>query len=99
VYALAALHDGAEEVEVVHWFLERPREQLGVRYRAPQLPALQRELLARAARARAGGFAVSPAPHRGLCLTCPGRGGLCSWGERETLRNEPRSSRDESLPR
>ncbi len=37
-------------------------------------------------RARASGFRVSPQPHRGLCLTCPGRAGLCSWSESETLR-------------
>ena len=36
-----------------------------------------------------GSFAVSPRPHRGLCLTCPGRAGLCSWEESETLREDP----------
>ena len=40
----------------------------------------------RIARARERRFAVSELPHRGLCLTCPGRAGLCSWPESETLR-------------
>ncbi len=33
-----------------------------------------------------GGFAVTHTPHREICLTCPGRGGLCSWGETHTMR-------------
>ncbi len=40
-------------------------------------------------RAAAGAFAVSSLPHRGLCLTCPGRAGLCSWEETQTLRADP----------
>jgi len=41
--------------------------------------------------ARERRFAVSSMPHRGLCETCPGRGGLCSWSEAETLRPQPPS--------
>ncbi|HEY7960675.1 MAG TPA: UvrD-helicase domain-containing protein [Solirubrobacteraceae bacterium] len=89
VYALAALHDGAREVEVIHWFLERPGELVAGSHRAAERDSLQRQLHARAERARERGFAVSPLPHRALCLTCPGRAGLCSWGERETLRERP----------
>jgi ATP-dependent helicase/nuclease subunit A len=91
VYALAALRDGAAAVEVVHWFLERPGEPLSVRYTALERDELEGRLLARIADVRAAGFAVSARPHRGLCLTCPGRAGLCSWGESETLREDSRS--------
>jgi ATP-dependent helicase/nuclease subunit A len=91
LYALAVLRDGAPEVEVVHWFLQRPAEPVGARYRAADLVALERRLAGRLADAHAAmtTFSVSPNPHRGLCLTCPGRGSLCSWGEVETLREDP----------
>jgi ATP-dependent helicase/nuclease subunit A len=89
IYALAALHDGAERVEVVHWFLERPHEPVTAVFRRADLPALARELRERADRARARGYAPSPAPHRHLCLTCPGRATLCSWDSSVTLRPSP----------
>jgi len=89
LYALAVLRDGAARVEIVHWFLERPGEAVGASYSAAERPELEERLAARLQRARAGGFAVSPAPHRGLCLTCPGRGTLCSWSELETMREDP----------
>jgi ATP-dependent exoDNAse (exonuclease V) beta subunit len=90
VYALAALHGGAQEVEVVHWFLQRPGEPVGARYGAAERQALERELIERAERARQRGFAVSSSPRRELCLTCPGRVTLCSWSEQDTLRERPR---------
>jgi ATP-dependent helicase/nuclease subunit A len=89
LYALAALCDGASEVDVIHWFLERPREWVVVRFRADRRPQLERQLLDRIRGARERGFAVSRTPHRGLCATCPGRAGLCSWDEAETLRDWP----------
>ena len=89
LYALAVLRQGAGEVEIVHWFLERPEEPVSVRHEAGERPALEQQLSARVAGARARGFAVSPHPHRGLCLTCPARSGLCSWSETETLREHP----------
>jgi ATP-dependent helicase/nuclease subunit A len=89
LYALAALREGAAKVEVVHWFLERPHEWVTAGYRATQRAALEQLVAEHVTRSRARGFAVSPSPHRGLCLTCPGRAGLCSWGERETLREDP----------
>ncbi len=89
LYALAALHDGAREVEVIHWFLERPHEWVAARFRAGEREQLEGRLLARVRHACAGGFAVSETPHRGLCLTCPGRARLCSWDEAETLRERP----------
>jgi ATP-dependent exoDNAse (exonuclease V) beta subunit len=89
LYALAILREGAPSVEVVHWFLERPEEAVSVSYSAQERPALERDLLARLERARGRGFAVSRHPHRGLCLTCPGRTSLCSWGEEATMGEEP----------
>jgi ATP-dependent helicase/nuclease subunit A len=88
LYALAVLRGGAPSVEIVHWFLERPGEWASVRHTSLARGELERQLASRVARARAGSFAVSPRPHRGLCLTCPGRVGLCSWGESETLRED-----------
>jgi ATP-dependent helicase/nuclease subunit A len=89
LYALAVLRDGAPEVEIVHWFLERPEEAVSVRYGAAERPELERLLAARIAGARERGFAVTPHPHRSLCLTCPARTGLCSWPESDTLREDP----------
>ena len=76
-------------MEVVHWFLARPAEWVGARYQAAERPALEASLAGRLQRARSGAFAVSERPHRGLCLTCPGRAGLCRWGDAETLRADP----------
>jgi hypothetical protein len=97
LYALAVLREGAAAVEIVHWFLERPEEWVGVRYTEADRVSLERQLAARLALARTRPFAVSPRPHRGLCLTCPGRAGLCSWDEAHTLRenaDEPVTTAD-----
>ena len=83
------LRDGAPAVEIVHWFLERPRDWVSARYAAADRSALEEELGARIARARASALRVSERPHRGLCETCPGRGGLCSWSDAHTLREQP----------
>jgi ATP-dependent exoDNAse (exonuclease V) beta subunit len=88
LYALAVLREGAAAVEIVHWFLER-EEWVATRYATVERAALERELQALLARAREQPFVVSERPHRGLCLTCPGRGDLCSWGERWTMRERP----------
>ncbi|MGC2374985.1 MAG: UvrD-helicase domain-containing protein [Solirubrobacteraceae bacterium] len=85
IYALAAIEDGAHEVEVSHWFLERPASWVSSRFASHERSHLREQLLARLATAQAKGFAVTQAPHRGICLTCPGRGGLCSWGETRTM--------------
>jgi ATP-dependent helicase/nuclease subunit A len=89
LYALAVLRDGAPSVEIAHWFLERPGKWVARRYEAGERGALEAELAARLERARARGFAVSDEPHRGLCLTCPGRGALCSWEDAQTMREQP----------
>jgi hypothetical protein len=89
LYALAVLREGAPAVEIMHWFLERPHEWVSTRYAIADRRALERELAARIARARTSAFRVSERPHRSLCETCPGRGGLCSWSDAETLRDQP----------
>ncbi len=89
LYALAVLREGAEQVEIVHWYLERPEEPVAVRFQAAHRAELEAALRARTDWAATQPFEVSPNPHRALCLTCPGRGGLCSWSEAETLREAP----------
>jgi hypothetical protein len=89
VYALAALRDRAELVEVVHWFLARPLEPVSATYSARHLDALEEDLRSRIEWIAQRGCAVSEHPHRELCLSCPGRATLCPWGERHTLRQIP----------
>ena len=88
-YALAALRAGAARVEVAHAFLERPRDPVAARYEAADAGRLERELLELAAGPLAGAYPVSERPHRDLCLTCPGRRALCSYGEEMTGRELP----------
>jgi ATP-dependent exoDNAse (exonuclease V) beta subunit len=89
LYALAVLREGARSVEIVHWFLERPNEWVAARFQAAERSALEERVRALLAAANRRGFAVSATPHRGLCLTCPARAGLCSWDEDRTLREDP----------
>jgi hypothetical protein len=89
VYALAALRGGAPRVEVAYAFLERPDEPVTVRFEAADADGLEAELRALAAGLLAGEYPVTPAPHRALCETCPGRRALCSYGEDMTLRELP----------
>ena len=49
-------------------------------------PRLEEAIAGLARNARGGSFTVSEDPHRGLCLTCPGRSGMCSWSDSMTLR-------------
>jgi ATP-dependent exoDNAse (exonuclease V) beta subunit len=89
LYALAVLRDGARAVEIVHWFLERPDDWVTARFQAAERVTLEGTLRAHVAAAARRGFAVSATPHRALCLTCPGRAGLCSWDDDHTLREDP----------
>jgi ATP-dependent exoDNAse (exonuclease V) beta subunit len=86
IYALAALRSGAPRVEVVHLFLERPAEPAVARYDRADAGALEAQVAARAAGLVERRFPVAETPHRELCATCPGRGGLCSWPEERVLR-------------
>ncbi len=85
LYALAAIEDGASHVQIVHWFLERPNEWVAASFDAREREALRELLLEKITLMRARGFAVTQTPHRDICLTCPARGGLCSWGETRTM--------------
>jgi ATP-dependent exoDNAse (exonuclease V) beta subunit len=86
VYALAALRGGAARVEVAYAFLERPAAPVAARFETADADRLEDELLALASGLLAGEFPVTPAPHRALCESCPGRRALCSYGEDMTLR-------------
>ncbi|MHB8532955.1 MAG: PD-(D/E)XK nuclease family protein, partial [Solirubrobacteraceae bacterium] len=93
LYALAVLREGALVVEVVHWFLERPHEPAVARCTAAERAALEEQLAQRLAAAWTEPFAVSARPHLGLCLTCPGRGTMCSWDREMTDRELSRDTR------
>jgi ATP-dependent helicase/nuclease subunit A len=86
VYALAGLRSGAERVEVVHCFLERPEVPARAVYEAADAGPLESELLALASGVVEGRFEPSAEPNLGLCGDCPGRAALCSWDEQHTLR-------------
>jgi ATP-dependent helicase/nuclease subunit A len=86
VYALAALRAGAERVEVVHCFLERPGEPAAASYEAADMERLEQELLALARGVVEGRFEPSAEPHFSLCADCPGRAALCVHEPELTLR-------------
>jgi ATP-dependent exoDNAse (exonuclease V) beta subunit len=89
VYALAALRDGALEVEVVYCFLERSGEPVVATFSQDDAERLHEELNRLAAGILAGDFSVTEEPHRDLCQSCPGRRSLCSWDEDMTMRDLP----------
>ncbi|MEA2455802.1 MAG: hypothetical protein QOI45_2064 [Thermoleophilaceae bacterium] len=86
VYALAGLRGGAERVEVVYCFLERPEQLAVATYVAADADRLESELLGLAAGVVEGRFEPSAKPHLELCGDCPGRAALCSWDEQYTLQ-------------
>jgi ATP-dependent exoDNAse (exonuclease V) beta subunit len=86
VYALAGLRGGAERVEVVHCFLERPEQVASATYTAADAERLEAELLELAAGVVDGRFEPTPTPNLELCGDCPGRAALCSWDEQHTLQ-------------
>ena len=89
VYALAALREGAAEVEVAYCFLERPLEPVSATFTARDAPALAEQVAGLAEGLLAGERPVTDTPHRELCLDCPGRRALCSHDESMTLRERP----------
>jgi ATP-dependent helicase/nuclease subunit A len=76
VYALACFRDGAEEVEVVYHFLERPDALVSTTYERHQLPELEGELSQVIARLRAGDF--RPTPSEYACAGCPALDLVCA---------------------
>jgi ATP-dependent exoDNAse (exonuclease V) beta subunit len=76
VYALACFRAGAEDVEVIYTFLERPNEPVEIRFTLADVPALEEELSAAIARIQAGEF--RPTPSEFACATCPALDLVCA---------------------
>jgi ATP-dependent helicase/nuclease subunit A len=84
VYALACFRAGADEVEIVYHFLERPDGVVSTTFERLELPALEEELSAAIRRIDAGEF--TPSPDEFTCNGCPALDVVCA-GPR--LRNPP----------
>jgi ATP-dependent helicase/nuclease subunit A len=76
VYALACLRDGADEVEVVYQFLERPEDVVSATFTRADAEALESELSEAIARIRAGDF--RPTPSEFACSGCPALDLVCA---------------------
>jgi len=76
VYALACFRAGAEEVEVVYHFLERPDAVVTTVFRREQLGELEAVLSAAIAKINAGQF--SPTPDEYICAGCPALDVVCA---------------------
>ena len=84
VYALACFRAGAEEVEVVYHFLERPDAVVSTTFLRIELPALEEELSQAIRRIDAGEFV--PTPSEFTCSGCPALDVVCAGPK---LRNPP----------
>jgi hypothetical protein len=69
VYALACFRAGADQVEVVYQFLERPDPAVSTSFDRSELPALEAELSEAIARIQDGVF--KPTPSEFICSGCP----------------------------
>jgi len=76
VYALACFRAGAEQVEVVYHFLERPDAIVSAAYTAHDVAALEEELSAAIARIHANDF--RPTPDEFVCSDCPALDLVCA---------------------
>jgi ATP-dependent helicase/nuclease subunit A len=76
VYALACFRAGADEVEVVYHFLERPEAPVEAAFSRDDLPELEAELSATIARIQAGEF--PPTPSEFACASCPALDLVCA---------------------
>ena len=76
VYALACLRDGAEDVEVVYQFLERPNDVVSTTFSSTDVAELESELSEAIARIRAGMF--HPSPGELVCPDCPALDLVCA---------------------
>ena len=76
VYALACFRAGAEEVEVVYHFLERPDAPVEAVFSGADVPGLEAELSAAIARIQAGEF--RPTPSEFACAGCPALDLVCA---------------------
>jgi ATP-dependent exoDNAse (exonuclease V) beta subunit len=76
VYALACFRAGADEVEVIYQFLERPGEPVEARFTLADVAELEAELSAAIARLQAGDF--RPTPSEYACAGCPALDLVCA---------------------
>ncbi len=76
VYALACFRAGADEVEVVYHFLERPDAVVSTTFERSELPELEAELSAAIARIDRGEFV--PTPSDFTCAGCPALDLVCA---------------------
>jgi hypothetical protein len=76
VYALASFRAGADEVEVVYHFLERPDAVVSTMFRRDDAPVLEGELSAAIARIDEGDFRPSPSEFN--CGGCPALDRVCA---------------------
>ncbi len=76
VYALACFRAGAQEVEVVYHFLERPDAVVSTVFRVDRLSELEGELSEAIARINAGEF--RPTPSEFICAGCPALDVICA---------------------
>jgi ATP-dependent helicase/nuclease subunit A len=76
VYALACFRAGAQQVEVVYHFLERPDAPVEVVFSEADVPELEAELSAAIARIQAGDF--PPTPSDFACAGCPALDLVCA---------------------
>jgi ATP-dependent exoDNAse (exonuclease V) beta subunit len=84
VYALACFRDGAEEVEVVYQFLERPDDVVSTTFSSADIAELETGLSEAIARIRAGEF--HPNPSELVCPDCPALDLVCA-GPRLPVRS------------
>ena len=89
IYALAVLRGGAEQVEVLHVFLERPDEPVGAVFTRAQADQLEAQLAELAGGVLRRDYRVTDTPQRMICDGCPAEGGLCSWPLAMTRREAP----------
>ena len=83
IYALAALRAGAEQVEVVHLFLERPHDPVTAVFDASEAPSLETRLAGLAEGILEGCFDPSTDEHGRSCAHCAHRSGA---GRGESVR-------------
>jgi hypothetical protein len=76
VYAIACFRAGADEVEVVYQFLERPHDVVAASFGRDELPALEAELSEAIGRIQAGEF--PPRPSELACAGCPALDVVCA---------------------
>ena len=76
VYALACFRAGAEEVEVVYHFLERPDAVVSTSFGRDELPVLEAELSEAISTIQAGSFV--PTPSEFVCAGCPALDVVCA---------------------